>query len=405
MARKNSQLLIFITCMLVCVGLGVFIILKFVIPLKNGTLAELPAGTVYSEKDIDKSIIGFLNTGVKRYAGDKISASEKEAYQRLLMGILAHAERIDIKDCGLTLDQLRKVYSCLRNDYPEIFWISNNCDVYTNTVTQKMTDCLPNYLYDNKTVVMMIGNIEKIRDTIKARVKDYDPYHKIMYVFDYIIDNTVYDSLSYDNYMEGSSDANLEFACNIYGTLFKGRALCEGYSKTFQYLMNSMGIDCLYLTGVSKEQGHAWNCVYLDNSWYGMDVTWCDPQGTTDRKSYAYCMVDQETLDAGHTLDMPYEVPNCGGGRYNYYEYNNLELTVFSTEILSDIFLRAYDAGDSFVEFHCATRQVYNDFLASVQSQEIFKCFAGIREKHGERMDYLNYGLMEDALSVRVEIK
>ena len=370
--------------------------------MMNGTITELPSGTVYSEADVPAEIANLINDGVMRYAGTTLSGKEREAYDKLLMGVLAHADRIDIKSCGLDLDKLKLVYSCVRNDYPELFWISNNCDVYTTG--NLITDCLPKYLYDMDSVKMMSDNITEVRDRIGARIKELDNYDKIMYIFDYIIDNTTYDNASFASFQNGDENQDLELSCNIYGTLFKQKALCEGYAKTFQYLVNAFGINSIYVTGVSKNQGHAWNYVYYAGNWYGMDITWCDPQGDGNRKSYAYCMVDFDTLAAGHSVDLPYDLPECKGGEYNYYIHNAYELSVFSVETLSEMFLRAFKQGNDFIEFHCTSKAVYDDFLRSVESQEIFGCFDGIRETYGIQIDQLSYGLMEDVLSVRVEL-
>ncbi len=401
--KKGNSTLILLVCLLVCASLAVYIIIRFVIPIMNGTITQLPDGKRYTVGDVDEKVKNFVRDDMYRYAVTTLDEREKEAYDRLRISIMAMAERVDIKDLSLSLEELRKIYSCLRNDYPEFFWIGNNCDVYT--VNNKLTDCLPRYIYDKETIDMMIDRLEEICKRIDTSLGSKNEYEKVMFVFNYIIDNTVYDTLSYENFNKGVEDANLEFACNIYGTLFKQRALCEGYAKTFQFLCGRLGVDSIYVTGISKEQGHAWNYVKVENSWYAVDVTWCDPQGKSEQKSYAYCLVDSDTISAGHAPDVPYELPNCTGGRYNYYIYNGYELAVFSTEILSSMLLKAYESGQGFVEFHCSSRSVYNDFLTSVENQQIFECFAGIREKYGAIIDQLNYGLMEDALSIRIELR
>ena len=400
--KKSSALILFI-CLIVCAGLAAYIIIRFVIPIVNGTISELPEGKQYTAGDVDEKILSFVSDDVKRYSYEQLDEREKKAYDRLRNGIMAMADRVDIKELYLDLTDLRKIYSCLRDDYPEFFWIGNNCDVYT--VNDKLTDCLPRYIYDMETIHMMIDRIEQITALISEKLANSSSYNKVMFVFDYLIDNTVYDSLSYENFNKGVEDANLEFACNIYGTLFKQRALCEGYAKTFQFLMGRLGIDSIYITGISKDQGHAWNYVKLDGTWYAIDVTWCDPQGKSEQKSYAYCLVNSETISAGHTPDVPYELPECRGGYYNYYIYNGFELNVFSVDMLSDLFLKAYESGNGFVEFHCANKSVYSAFLNSVETQEIFEAFSGIREKYGTIIDQLNYGLMEDALVVRIELR
>ncbi len=47
-------------------------------------------------------------------------------------------------------------------------------------------------------------------------------------------------------------------------------------------LLEEVGIECKYVTGVSVHDGkagggHAWNMVKLDNEWYNLDATWDDP--------------------------------------------------------------------------------------------------------------------------------
>lgn len=63
--------------------------------------------------------------------------------------------------------------------------------------------------------------------------------------------------------------------------LYKGVALCEGYSRLFKTLCDHAGIksEIIYgyaRTGTSRRFGinHAWNAVYIDSTWHLLDVTW-----------------------------------------------------------------------------------------------------------------------------------
>ena len=400
--QKTSYVAVVLLCLAACLLVAIFIIKKFVVPEMEGKSGDTFSSKKLSKADISKEVSEYINDKAFRYAGSLLSGSEKNAYDKLLLGVLLQAKSIDIRDYKLNVEQLKKVYACLRNDYPELFWIGYDCEIYNSG--SKITECLPNYIYDKETVRLMISNITQIRDRIIKLTENMNDYQKAMFVFEYIVDNTVYDTSAIKVHETGVEDISIEYARNIYGTLINRRAICEGYAKTYQYLAQSLGIDCLYITGFSKNQGHAWNYVKLEGEWYGMDVTWCDPQGSKNIKSYAYCMIDEETMKAGHESDVPYKLPECKGERFNYYKYNNLTLSTFSINQLSNIFKKAVGDGMNFIEFRCETEQVYQSFVRTVNDGSIFKCFDGISSAYGIEKKYLNYGLIEDVHVVRIEL-
>lgn len=95
-------------------------------------------------------------------------------------------------------------------------------------------------------------------------------YEKIKSVHDYLIDNIEYDS----------SDPTT--AHSIYGALINGKCVCEGYARSFKYILDDMNIPCLIVCGIGRNkenetESHAWNYVYLEDNWYAVDVTWDDP--------------------------------------------------------------------------------------------------------------------------------
>ena len=399
--QKTNHVIIVLLSLAACLLIAIFII-KLIEGKGTGVFAGNSESKKLKSSDIEPFISEFINEDAFRYAGSMLSGSEKNVYDKLLLGVLLLEKKIDIKEYKLKVEELRNVYACLRNDYPEIFWIGNDCEIYYSG--KIISDCLPTYLYDKDTIRMMISDITQVRHRILMDTQGMSEYQRAMYIFEYIIDTTVYDNSAISAHENGVEDISIEYARNLYGTLIKKRAICEGYAKTYQYLAQSMGIDCLYITGISKNQGHAWNYVKLDGEWYGLDVTWCDPQGSRNIKSYAYCMLDEEAMGAGHESDVPYKLPECTGKRYNYYTYNGFALASFSKPQLSEIIVKAYSDGLHFVEFRCGSKQVYESFVKAVNDNTIFECFEGLRREYGVIVDYLNYGLIEDALVVRMEL-
>lgn len=63
--------------------------------------------------------------------------------------------------------------------------------------------------------------------------------------------------------------------------LYKGVALCEGYSRLFKTLCDHAGIKSEIIYGYARTNtsrrfgvNHAWNAVSIDGTWYLLDVTW-----------------------------------------------------------------------------------------------------------------------------------
>lgn len=105
--------------------------------------------------------------------------------------------------------------------------------------------------------------------------KDMTDLEKVIAVHDYLVLNTEYDYINY------KSDSIPDESYTVYGALINRIAVCAGYAKAFEYLMERIGIRCGTVLGtaygVDGWDGHAWNTVRLDGEYYHVDVTFDDP--------------------------------------------------------------------------------------------------------------------------------
>ena len=113
--------------------------------------------------------------------------------------------------------------------------------------------------------------LEAMRQEMKRQLQNYSDYDKINEVHYWLINN-----IEYDTYLEA------EEPYSISGALTEGKAVCEGYARAFKYIMDGMGVPCVLVSGTAtnsqgQTESHAWNYVFLNNSWYAIDVTWDDP--------------------------------------------------------------------------------------------------------------------------------
>lgn len=170
-------------------------------------------------------------------------------------------------------------------DHPELFWIalSDSSFSYTYQTTADsegrypISFCFMEPLSNRKK---MMQELEAAAEQLLAEVDltKSDPEITLQ-VHDLLIDLVEYD------YSAVSTDHNL--AHTAYGALVMNdgkkanTAVCDGYSRAYQYLLQKAGICCLMICGTAGEdedsaEPHSWNMVFLDGDWYETDCTWDD---------------------------------------------------------------------------------------------------------------------------------
>lgn len=150
---------------------------------------------------------------------------------------------------------------------------------------------------------------------IKPGFSDFD---KIKAIHDYIALNTAYD---YDNFLTNTVSPH---SYTAYGTLINGIAVCDGYTKAAQILLNRLGIENEYVVGYGWGQDlvkvlHSWNLVKLDGDYYFMDITWDDP--VPDRPNYVgytYFLVTSDQLSTDHDW-VKENWPTATSDRFNFF--------------------------------------------------------------------------------------
>lgn len=214
-------------------------------------------------------------------------------------------------------------------DHADVFYISPSkmyLNIETTTKLNKSTYNVyinngeeNNYLADGFSsedqVDIAINQINNIKDNIVYN-KTSNTYQNIKMVHDYLVDNTQYDTtISKDNIY------------NVYGTLVNKTAVCEGYARTFKYLMDELNIPCVLIIGKGtnsegKMENHAWNYVQIEKKWYAVDATWDDPIVTGGMQSleskYKYFLKGSTTFNKDHSPNGQF-TPNG-----KVFEYPNL---------------------------------------------------------------------------------
>ncbi len=170
-------------------------------------------------------------------------------------------------------------------------------EVYVNSGEQ------PSYLIDEfssaEQVNEALTQVNRVRDMLVSK-RTGNTYNDIKMVHDYLIDTIEYD--------QTISKPNIY---NMYGALINRVCVCEGYSRAFKYVLESMGIPTIIVIGTGtntngETERHAWNYVECDGRWYAVDVTWDDPvvRGggqVTEEDKVKYFMKGKEEFNKAHS--------------------------------------------------------------------------------------------------------
>lgn len=257
--------------------------------------------------------------GDLRYGRTKLNAGQQYIYDALASGCEAAKAEIKIDLSGKNIDfdkDLGTAYTMFYSDYPEYFWLTGSWGASFDGVTLTMK---PEYYIPG-------GDLSAARSKYNQKVQEMtsglkgSDYDKAKTIHDRLVDKVSYASSKNDQ--------------NAYGALVEGKAVCNGYARAYQHLMNKAGIPAWYVRGVSANPstgasiGHAWNLVKIDGDWYYTDVTWDDQDGNT---FYAYFNITTKQLLKGHTIDSDYAdlVPKATATEANFYKKENRIFTSY----------------------------------------------------------------------------
>ncbi len=245
----------------------------------------------------------------------------------------------------VTWEELCTVYDLVLNDHPEIFWHGTS---YSGTLRGDGTasSLKPTYTMTGSTLTNAKAALEAEVVRLTADLAGKSDYDKSLLLHDRIAAKTVYK-------MEGEHQS-------AYGALIQGTAVCAGYTRAYQLLMQRAGIPTWYVTGTSISPSgqvvrHAWNLVQLDGDWYYTDVTWDDQ---TNYTFYAYLNNTTAQFTEDHTFGNYKEyLPTATATANNYFVRNNLQRQVLDVKDVANIIknnspARVYVTGDkaAFIE-------------------------------------------------------
>lgn len=293
------------------------IIVAFIIIGSYRTCGSAEPSPAYLErqKQEEAKLALLREDSANRYAYSQLSSeSDEELYIKILDSLKKYEEILE--NIPPNKDRVYRLFDYVLKDYPDLFWVRPKIGIVTHMIDHIPSRYDLEFCYtDNRDSHMIQAKQLKINQKVEAIINHLGncstEYDKAKGVYNYLIANTVYDEHKDDQ--------------SMYSVLVEGRGVCSGYAKSFQYLMNRMGVQATLVTGDLRGQkgsitqlgglpfiittGHAWNLVKVDNDWYHVDVTSGDAVSSKGDVSYEFFLLSPDEIKKTHSIDSTVKIP------------------------------------------------------------------------------------------------
>ena len=187
------------------------------------------------------------------YFYEQLTPKEQGYYREILSILQKRGEKVKISvQDKSTID---KIYSCVVNDHPEIFYVSGY-----NLTQGSETYFSGSYIYSKEEIISRKQKIDEYVEKCFSQIPaNADGYTKVKSVYEYIVSHTTYENVP-------GEDQNI---CSVF---ISGKSVCMGYSRATQYLLNCLGVKTILVTGSANivingvrlsadgaADNHAWN--------------------------------------------------------------------------------------------------------------------------------------------------
>ena len=302
-----------------------------------------------------------------RYAYSLLSEDEKSVYNLVLDAINKHSAALNDLGVKLTDTQMEKIVDYIQRDHPEILHFRHGTTYYFDTDTHIVTRLEFKYCMSQEEAAKRREEIDAATRVFLDSVSDtMSDYEATLCIYENIIKLVDYDTVG----LERQKDTNLspevpDDLRSIYGVFVNKKAVCAGYAKAMQYLLNQCGIECVYVTSDT----HAWNLIKLEGDYYHLDVTWGDGSDTKKEKEKSapinydcFCITTEELSRLeSHTPESTLPLPVCTAVKCNYYRRNGMYFEQFDYDRMKNILCENVRDGKLYVSFKFASNRVYSD--------------------------------------------
>lgn len=328
-------------------------------------------------------------------------------------------QRVNIEGVHMSESEIRRAINAFIFDNPQIFWLDNLFG-YAYVGDDTMAEFYSVISADEceKKYGVLRSAVNQVLASLKEGMSEFE---REKLIHDFVIDKCIYKGT-----VASLSDGWEYFSA--YGSVVKGEAVCEGYAKSMQLLLNLSGIECTTIRGDSDGVGHMWNVVKIDGEWYHLDSTWDDTQNGA---VYDFFNIDDEMIKTSHTIspdvdevsleensenDLRYNffVPQCTSTKAGYYSQNAAVIKNFDEETDSKVIAALVSAANNkekYLPIMFGKEMEYEEYINTLFFNQPYKFYSYVNsaneqldDEHKIDRDGLSIVKNENASLVRVAL-
>ena len=410
MRKRKPWKIIFIILLVLAISLGVFIYQQqyessdLLVKVGEGLLDNAPeifSGEPKEVRDLRKQEVADTDTEgtSQEYYFGLLNEEEQRGYREMIDGIKARK-----KEFYLTIyddDTVNKVYHAVLMDHPELFWVHNRKQVYKTTFSDA-NYCMfsPGYSYTDEEMQEIQAAAENACQEVSTLLPEgAGDYEKAKTVYTYLIDNA--------EYQESEDDQSMA------GIFWKKQAVCAGYAGAAQYLLEYLGVPCIYVEGstAGSTEGHAWNIIILNGEYYYFDATNGDQPEFLEGDAvqlaehktiiYDYLCPFPAEYEMTYTLSEEFPVPECTATAMNFYVLNQGCFDSYDyQEILAYCQMRLNN-GAAVVRFKFSSQEAFDqakaEWINGDAIQEVARYYMTL---YGMSQVEYHYGILENLKTI-----
>lgn len=253
-----------------------------------------------------------------RYYYGKLTAKEKQIYKDFYNGI-KNCENVIRTIAVPNPDKVMgRIFTAIIADNPHIYYLEQTQIRYVYSPLG--VEIHPSYVFSKSQIANYNQQFQSRANQIVSEVTKTagnDELKREKALYEYFVRHFKYDKAA----LNTKDPIVLCKTHSLIGVFLEGKAVCEGFSKAFKFLMNAMDMKCIVVNGYADwdyASGHAWNIVKMNNKPYHVDVTWAISRNDDGVIWYDYLNISDREISVDHKGFTG--VPKCTSDDLDYYK-------------------------------------------------------------------------------------
>mgnify|MGYP001634403819 FL=1 len=231
------------------------------------------------------------------------------------------------------LEDSFQAYCALRKDHPEHFFLGT--DVHRKQQGASVELWAEPLYYPNQ-IPRIEQQLNRFLDNICRTVCASSQFE---------IEKQVYERLCL---LLEYQDTGSDYEYDIVGPILYHAGVCSGISNIFALVMRHLRIPCIRIEGTGRNEGHAWNIVWINNIPCHVDLTW--EAVCSGRVGYFYFNRPSSAMAIDHKWEYG-RYPACEDGRMSIIDRTGQSFV--SPREAELTIVNAFRRGEKVVRFHC----------------------------------------------------